>query len=87
MRGDGKSGIHNENCFTSANFPMGRATVALLNPPFPHKGKTSTPISTFIDRGLEGLQTGGLLLAIVPNNVLFGKACQLCCAIVAAASC
>lgn len=69
LRGDGSTGIHQADALTSAEFPVGLATVALTNPPFPHK-KTDTPAEAFVDRALEGLQTGGRLAVILPTSTL-----------------
>ncbi len=72
LRGDGKSRVFNKSCLDDAEFPTGRATLVLMNPPFPHDKKKSKSVEAFIDRGLEGLQDGGRLLSVVPDNVLFG---------------
>lgn len=72
LRGDGSSGIHQADALTSREFPDGSATVALLNPPFPHK-KTDTPAEAFIDRALEGLKDGGRLAVIMPTSALAKK--------------
>jgi hypothetical protein len=69
MRGDGKSNMFHDNCFTASEFPTGRATVVLMNPPF---GKTmQDKVPKFLDRALEGLNDNGRLVAIVPDSVLF----------------
>ena len=72
LRGDGKTGVHRADCFTWPEFPIGKATVALLNPPFPHK-KTDTPSEAFVERALEGLQQGGRLAVVVPTSLLVKK--------------
>lgn len=69
LRGDGKSGVHSEDCFTSSNYPAGKASIALMNPPFPHK-QTDTPVEDFVDRALEGLQPRGKLAFILPTSLL-----------------
>jgi hypothetical protein len=69
LRGDGKTGIIPEDCFTSGYYPEGKATVVLGNPPFPHK-KTDTPPEKFVDRGLEALGQRGQLAMIVPGSLL-----------------
>lgn len=69
LRGDGSTGIHRADCFSWPDYPRGKATVSLLNPPFPHK-KTDTPPAAFVDRALEGLQQGGRLAVIVPTSML-----------------
>lgn len=72
LRGDGSTGIHSEDVFTSTAFPHGAATVALLNPPFPHK-KTDTPSETFLTKALDGLKHGGRVAAIMPTSCLVKK--------------
>jgi len=69
LRGDGTTGIVNGNCFTHESYPDGTATVAVGNPPFPHK-KTDEPVEKFIDRGLEALSTRGRLAMIAPASLL-----------------
>lgn len=72
LRGDGTTGVHRADCFTWPEFPKGKATVSLLNPPFPHK-KTDTPPEAFVERSLEGLQQGGRLAVLVPTSLLVKK--------------
>ena len=69
LRGDGSTGIHKADCLTSEHYPKGTASVALMNPPFPHK-KTDTPVEEFVDRALEGLSTRGRLATIIPTGLL-----------------
>jgi predicted RNA methylase len=69
LRGDGSSGVHKGDAFTSPKFPKGQANVVLMNPPFPHK-KTDTPPERFIERALEGLQQRGRMAVIVPRSML-----------------
>ncbi len=69
LRGDGSTGIHRGDSLTSPEYPDGRATVSLLNPPFPHK-KTDVPSERFVDRALEGLQPRGQLAVILPTSLL-----------------
>jgi len=69
LRGDGNTGIVNGDCFTDKAFPYGKATVALGNPPFPHK-QTDDPSEKFVNRALEALQTRGQLAFIVPASLL-----------------
>lgn len=69
LRGDGTTGIIKGDCFTDPAYPEGKATVVLGNPPFPHK-KTDDPPEKFIARGLEGLNTRGLLAFIIPSSLL-----------------
>jgi len=69
FRGDGSSSIYRDDAFTAAQYPSNKATVVLMNPPYPHK-KTDTPTERFINRGLEGLATGGRLIAVIPQSLL-----------------
>lgn len=69
LRGDGSNRIRQADSLSLADFPAGEATVALMNPPYPHK-KTDTPVEAFIERGLEGLRLGGKLAVIVPSSLL-----------------
>ncbi|HXT01600.1 MAG TPA: N-6 DNA methylase [Elusimicrobiota bacterium] len=72
LRGDGKTGVHRDDCFTADAFPDARASVALMNPPFPHE-KTDRPSEAFVDRALEGLKDRGRLAVILPASVLVKK--------------
>ena len=65
LRGDGSTSIYKGNCFTAPQYLAGKATVGLMNPPFPHR-KTDTPPLEFVDRLLEGLQQRGRLAVICP---------------------
>lgn len=69
LRGDGSTGVSRDDCFTSKDFPEGKATVVLMNPPFPHK-KTDVPSERFVERALEGLRTRGRLAVILPSSLL-----------------
>jgi len=69
LRGDGSNRIRQADSLTLPDFPEDEATIALMNPPFPHK-KTDTPVERFIERGLEGLRVAGLLAVIVPASLL-----------------
>ncbi len=69
LRGDGKTGVHKADCFTSPSFPVGKATVALMNPPFPHE-KTDDPSEKYVERALEGLQDRGKLAVILPTGLI-----------------
>jgi predicted RNA methylase len=69
LRGDGSTGIHNKDAFTWKGFPTGKASIALLNPPFPHK-KTDRPSEDFVDKALEALKVGGQLAVIVPTSLM-----------------
>ena len=68
LRGDGKSGILKDNCFSNLSYP-GEVDCALMNPPFPHK-KTDTPTTNFIDRALASVKKRGHLATIVPYSLL-----------------
>ena len=63
--------MYSGDCFKAPEFPTSNKCVdkVLVNPPF----GTDTPVHMFLDRGLEGLRDGGLLLAVVPDSVLFDK--------------
>ena len=69
LRGDGSTGVHKADLFTSPAFPVGKASVGLMNPPFPHQ-KTDTPTENFVERALEGLRDRGKLAVILPTGVL-----------------
>lgn len=69
LRGDGSTGIYQDDALTSEKYPIGQATVSLSNPPFPHK-KTDTPAEAFVDRALEGLRDDGILSVILPTSIL-----------------
>jgi type I restriction enzyme M protein len=72
LRGDGSTGVHKADCFTSSLYPINRATVSLMNPPFPHQ-KTDTPVEDFVARALEGLRDRGKLAVILPMSHLVKK--------------
>lgn len=72
LRGDGKTGIREDNCFTAKDYPSGDCQVALMNPPFPHK-KTDTPPEEFVERALEALGRRGKLAVILPTSLLVKK--------------
>lgn len=69
LRGDGSSSVHRGDAFTAEEYPIGGATVVLMNPPYPHK-KTDAPTESFVIRGLEGLAQGGRLAAVIPQSLL-----------------
>jgi predicted RNA methylase len=69
LRGDGSTGIHKADALTSPAFPIGVASVGLMNPPFPHQ-KTDAPSEEFVDRALEALQDRGKLAVILPTGLL-----------------
>lgn len=64
FRGDGKSHIYNENCFDENAFSVVRrqCTRAFLNPPF---SQDEEPEYLFIDRAMDALEPGGLLVVVV----------------------
>lgn len=72
LRGDGSTGIRKDDCFTAGDYPVGKANVVLMNPPFPHK-KTDAPPERFVERALEGLKHGGTLAMIVPRSLAVKK--------------
>ena len=69
LRGDGSTSVHRGDCFSSDEFPVGKASVVLTNPPFPH-AKTDTPPERFVSRSLDGLQQRGRAGVIVPRSLL-----------------
>lgn len=69
LRGDGSTRIRQADSLSLVDFPVGESTLALMNPPFPHKN-TDTPVEAFVERGLEGLRVGGKLAVIVPSSLL-----------------
>ena len=69
LRGDGSTRITQADSLTLKDFPIGQASIAVMNPPFPHKD-TDTPVEQFVERSLEGLQQGGRLAVIVPSSLL-----------------
>jgi predicted RNA methylase len=72
LRGDGKSGISNEDVFLASSYPVGKCSIALMNPPFPHK-KTDVPPQQFVDRALEALVIRGRLAVILPSSMVVQK--------------
>lgn len=72
LRGDGSSSVHRGDCFTAEEFPLAKASVVLMNPPFPHK-KTDAPPELFVERALEGLAQGGRLAVVIPLSLLVKK--------------
>jgi hypothetical protein len=69
LRGDGSSGVHRGDAFTAPEYPIGTASVVLMNPPYPHKS-TDAPSEAFVERALEGLSQGGRLAAVMPLSLL-----------------
>lgn len=72
LRGDGKSGIANEDVFHASSFPAGACNVALMNPPFPHKA-TDVPPQQFVEKALEALSVRGKLAVILPSSMVVKK--------------
>ncbi len=72
LRGDGKSGIVNEDVFKASSYPYGQCNVALMNPPFPHKS-TDIPPQKFIEKAIEALDIHGKLAVIVPTSMVVKK--------------
>ena len=72
LRGDGSTGVHKGDCFTSPDYPDGKASVVLMNPPFPHKNTDISP-QRFVERALDGLRLRGRLAVILPTSLLVKK--------------
>lgn len=72
LRGDGSTGVRKADCFRSLEYPVGKASVVLMNPPFPHE-KTDSPVEDFVSRALEGLRDRGKLAIILPMSMLVKK--------------
>ena len=72
LRGDGSTGVHKADAFTSTSYPVSKASVILMNPPFPHK-KTDTPTEHFVNRALEGARERGKVAVILPTSILVKK--------------
>lgn len=72
LRGDGSTGVHRADCFRSPDYPTGKATVALMNPPFPH-ADTDTPVEKFVECALDGLKERGKLAVILKSSLLAKK--------------
>ena len=72
LRGDGSTGVQRADAFRSPKYPQQTATVALMNPPFPHK-KTDTPIEQFVERALDGLKDRGKFAVILKASLLAKK--------------
>jgi predicted RNA methylase len=71
-RGDGRTGIRKNDCFSAVDYPVGECQVALMNPPFPHKQTDVSP-QAFVERALEALKNRGLLAVILPTSLLVKK--------------
>lgn len=72
LRGDGTTGVRKDDLFRSPEYPKNHATVALMNPPFPHE-KTDTPVEDFVARALESLRDRGKFAVILPMSLLVKK--------------
>jgi len=72
LRGDGSTRVHQGSCFTSKEFEPGKASIVLMNPPFPHEA-TDTPPEQFIERALEGMRPKGFFAAIIPQSLMVKK--------------
>lgn len=69
LRGDGKTGIRKEDCFSANDYPQETCQIALMNPPFPHKN-TDTPPQQFVQRALDALEQRGKLAVILPTSFI-----------------
>src|SRR5712692_10159165 len=69
LRGDGKTGIRKDNCFSAKDYPVGKCQIALMNPPFPHKTTDASP-QQFVNRALEALEQRGKLAVILPTSLV-----------------
>lgn len=72
LRGDGSTRVHQGSCFDDTHFEPGKASVVLMNPPFPHES-TDVPPEEFIARALEGLRHKGFFAAILPQSLMVKK--------------
>jgi len=72
LRGDGSTRVHQGSCFTSKKFEAGKASIVLMNPPFPHES-TDTPPEQFIARALEGMRPKGFFAAVIPQSLMVKK--------------
>ena len=69
LRGDGTTGVRKDDCFKASDYPIGDCSVALMNPPFPHKN-TDTAITQYVERALEALKPRGRLAVILPTSLI-----------------
>ncbi len=87
FRGDGKSRIHNGNCFDNRFYRAGGQIVRLNKDGQPPEGSSGRPFTRvlmnppfaieekereFVDYALDQVQVGGLLFAILPNGPITG---------------
>lgn len=72
LRGDGSTRVFQGSCFNSKNFEPGKASIVLMNPPFPHEA-TDTPPEQFVSRALEGMRNKGFFAAIIPQSLMVKK--------------
>lgn len=68
LRGDGTSGVHQADCFGTLP-ATSKATVSLMNPPFPHR-KSDTPPEDFVDKALSLLEVRGRAASLIPSSLL-----------------
>ncbi|UZE93887.1 MAG: N-6 DNA methylase [Candidatus Pacearchaeota archaeon] len=68
LRGDGKSNIHQQDCFeiNEEEIKKFKPTIAFLNPPY-SKGNGHKEL-TFIENALSFLEPNGICIAIVPQS-------------------
>ena len=72
LRGDGSTGVRKADCFAASDYPTNKASVVLMNPPFPHS-KTDTPVENFVEVALDGLRYRGRMAVILPMSLLVKK--------------
>ena len=75
LRGDGTTGVVKGDAFVDDRYPVGKATVVMANPPFPHRN-TDDPTEKFVERSLEALQPRGIAATIVPESLLVKRAAK-----------
>jgi len=69
LRGDGKSNIHQQDCFQIADKEVKnlKPTVAFLNPPYSKEKKENKELA-FVENALSFLEPHGTCVAIVPQS-------------------
>lgn len=72
LRGDGSTGVRKADAFRSLEYPVGKVSVVLMNPPFPHE-RTDSPVESFVSRALDALKDRGKLAVILPMSLLVKK--------------
>ncbi len=70
FRGDGRSNIFNESCFTTKKFDKFKINKILLNPPYAQEDEKETD---FIDHSLNIIEKGGLFCSVFTYAVLAEK--------------